>query len=104
MLPPDLEISCDPDRVDVTLVHAFLSASYWGQGRSRETVERSIKHSLCFGAYAGGQQIAFARVITDRAVFGYLADVFKDVRRPSRPRAHHRSRAAGAAFPASLTR
>jgi N-acetylglutamate synthase-like GNAT family acetyltransferase len=76
VLPPDLEISCDPARIDVALVHDFLRTSYWAEGRSRETVERSIKHSLCFGAYAAGQQIAFARVITDRAVFAYLADVF----------------------------
>jgi N-acetylglutamate synthase-like GNAT family acetyltransferase len=76
VLPPDLEISCDPSKIDVTVVHEFLRTSYWAEGRSRETVERSIKHSLCFGAYTAGQQIAFARVITDRAVFAYLADVF----------------------------
>ena len=76
MLPPDLEISCDPNRIDVALVHDFLRTSYWAEGRSRETVERSIKNSLCFGAYSAGRQIAFARVITDRAVFAYLADVF----------------------------
>jgi len=76
VLPADLEISCDPNRIDVALVHAFLRASYWAEGRSRETVERSIGNSLCFGAYTAGRQIAFARVITDRAVFAYLADVF----------------------------
>jgi len=76
VLPPDLEISCEPDRIDVTLVHEILRTSYWAEGRGREVVERSIRNSLCFGAYAGGKQIAFARVITDRAVFAYLADVF----------------------------
>jgi N-acetylglutamate synthase-like GNAT family acetyltransferase len=76
MLPPEFEISCDPTRIDLSLVHAFLGTSYWAQGRGRETVERSIQNSLCFGAYAAGRQIAFARVITDRAVFAYLADVF----------------------------
>ena len=72
----DYEISCDPERIDVPLVHTFLSGSYWAGGRSRETVERSIKNSLCFGVYAAARQIGFARVITDRAVFAYLADVF----------------------------
>jgi N-acetylglutamate synthase-like GNAT family acetyltransferase len=76
VLPPDFEISCDPNRIDVSLVHEFLRTSYWAEGRSRETVERSIRNSLCFGAYSAGRQIAFARVITDLAVFAYLADVF----------------------------
>jgi N-acetylglutamate synthase-like GNAT family acetyltransferase len=71
-----MEISCDQGRIDVSLVHEFLRTSYWAQGRSRETVERSIRHSRCCGAYSAGRQIAFARVITDRAVFAYLADVF----------------------------
>ena len=76
MLPDDLEISTDPARLDVDMVHRFLSTSYWAQGRSRETVEHSIANSMAFGAYTSGRQVAFARVITDRAVFGYLADVF----------------------------
>jgi len=71
-----IEISTDPSRIDVSLVHDFLSNSYWAKGRPREVVERSIAHSLCFGAYEGGNQVAFARLITDRAVFAYLADVF----------------------------
>ena len=71
-----IEVSVDPSRIDVSLVHEFLSSSYWAKGRPRELVERSIEHSLCFGAYENGRQIAFARVITDRAVFAYLADVF----------------------------
>jgi GNAT superfamily N-acetyltransferase len=57
-------------------VHAFLTRSYWAQGVPREVVLRSVRHSLCFGAYDGGRQVAFARVITDRATFAYLADVF----------------------------
>lgn len=69
MLPPDFDISCDASRLDVGLIHGFLQTTYWARGRSRETVERSIEHSLCFGAYSAGTQIAFARVITDRAVF-----------------------------------
>ena len=77
MSSSEYEVSCDQARIDVSLVHAFLRDSYWAQGRSLETVERSIRNSLCFGVYtADGKQIAFARVITDRAVFAYLADVF----------------------------
>ena len=76
MLSLQYEISCDPTRIDISLVHDFLCQSYWAEGRSRDVVERSIRNSLCFGAYTVEQQIAFARVITDRAVFAYLADVF----------------------------
>jgi GNAT superfamily N-acetyltransferase len=76
MLPDDLEISSAPERIDIDLVWRFLSTSYWAQGRSRETVMRSIANSIAFGAYTSGRQVAFARVITDQAVFGYLADVF----------------------------
>jgi GNAT superfamily N-acetyltransferase len=76
VLPSDIEISCERDRLDVAMIHEFLRTSYWAAGRSREIVERSIANSLCFGAYSAGRQIAFARVITDRAVFAYLADVF----------------------------
>jgi N-acetylglutamate synthase-like GNAT family acetyltransferase len=72
----DLEISTDPGRLDVGLIHETLARSYWAQNRSRTVVERSIQNSLCVGAYLSNQQVAFARVISDRAVFGYLADVF----------------------------
>jgi GNAT superfamily N-acetyltransferase len=72
----DLVFSTDAARLDVDLVHAFLSASYWAEGRSRVVVEESIRNSLCFGAYVGKVQVAFARVVTDFATFAYLADVF----------------------------
>lgn len=77
---PGYLISTDRSRLDVDLIQQFLGSSYWAEGRTREMVERSIRHSLCFGVYEGGPegapQVAFARVITDCAVFGYLADVF----------------------------
>jgi GNAT superfamily N-acetyltransferase len=76
MLSDDLEISTDPARIDVDLVHRFLSTSYWAEGRPRDVVERSIAHSICFGAYTRGRQVAFGRVVTDRAVFAYFADIF----------------------------
>jgi len=68
--------STDPARIDIDLVHAFLSTSYWAEGRSRVAVEESIRNSLCFGAYIGEAQVGFARVVTDFATFAYLADVF----------------------------
>lgn len=71
-----LEISTDRARLDVDLIHDFLSNSYWAAGRSRAAVEKSISHSLCFGAYIGREQVAFARLVTDEATFAYLADVF----------------------------
>lgn len=70
------EISTDPARVDVAAVHAFLTRSYWAGGIPLETVARSIEHSLPFGLYHGPALVGFARVITDRATFGYLGDVF----------------------------
>ena len=74
--PPGCEISSDPARLDVDLIHRFLSSSYWAEGRPRDVVERSLRNSLCFGAYIDGAQVGFGRVITDRAVFAYMADVF----------------------------
>ena len=71
-----LDISTDPARLALDLIHRTLASAYWAAGRTREVIERSIRHSLCFGGYVDGRQVAFARVITDRAVFAYLADVF----------------------------
>jgi GNAT superfamily N-acetyltransferase len=73
-----LRISTDRDELDVDLIHRFLSEeAYWSRGIPRATVERAIAGSLCFGGYLEGiGQVAFARVTTDGATFGYLADVF----------------------------
>lgn len=72
----DFVVSTDPSRFDITLIHQFLSRSYWSEGIPREIVERSIENSLCFGVFEKSEQVGFARVITDRATFAYLADVF----------------------------
>ena len=73
----DLLISDDPSLLDRVLIHRFLSErSYWAQGVSREIVDRSLEHSLCFGVYQGAKQTGFARVVTDFATFAWLADVF----------------------------
>jgi GNAT superfamily N-acetyltransferase len=70
-------ISTDPRRLDLDLIHDFLSRrSYWAAGRSRERVVRSIEHSLPFGLYHASGQVGFARVVTDDVVIAYLADVF----------------------------
>jgi GNAT superfamily N-acetyltransferase len=70
-------ISTDPAALDVDVIHGFLTRSYWAEGIPREVVERSIRGSLCFGLFAeDGAEVGFARVITDRATFAYLADVF----------------------------
>ena len=72
-----IEISNDNNRLDVSLIHAFLAnESYWVPGISRQSVEKSIEHSLCFGAYNGDHQVAFARVVTDYVRFAHLLDVF----------------------------
>ena len=73
---PEFEISTDPARLDVDVIHGFLQTSYWAAKRRRSVVERAIRHSLCFGAYRGDEQVGFARVVSDRAVFAYIMDVF----------------------------
>ncbi len=76
-LPGGWEISTDRARLDRDLVHAVLRESYWARGIPRDTLERAIANSLCFGLYAAdGAQAGFARVVTDRATYAYLADVF----------------------------
>ena len=72
----DYLISTDPGRIDLDVVHRFLSCAYWCEGIPREVVACAIRNSLCFGMYTGGKQIGFARAITDRATYAYLADVF----------------------------
>jgi GNAT superfamily N-acetyltransferase len=70
-------IGTDPAELDLDLIHGFLSThSTWARGIPRATVERAIRHSLCFGGYLGNAQIAFARVISDYATFANLVDVF----------------------------
>lgn len=60
----------------MTVIHGFLSKSYWAEGRTEETIQTSIDHSICFGVYLDNEQIGFARVVSDRAIFAYIMDVF----------------------------
>ena len=69
-------ISTDMNRLDLAVVHGFLTTSYWAAGIPLEIVKKSIEHSLSFGVYWGEQQVGFARVITDYATFAYIGDVF----------------------------
>jgi GNAT superfamily N-acetyltransferase len=72
----DLIISDDKLKLDVELIHKFLTTSYWAEGRTIEEVKNSIEHSICFGVYKDDQQIGFARILTDYSVIAYLMDVF----------------------------
>jgi GNAT superfamily N-acetyltransferase len=71
------EISTDPQRLDLDAVHAWLTRSYWSPGIPREVVARAAANSLCFGLHHATQgQVGYARVVTDRASFAYLCDVY----------------------------
>jgi GNAT superfamily N-acetyltransferase len=73
----DFLISTDPTLLDLPLIHDFLAnRSYWATGRPLEIVRRSLVNSLCFGLYDKGRQVGLARVVTDRATFAWLCDVF----------------------------
>lgn len=76
----DFEIDTDLDRIDIDLVHHWLSTdAYWALGRSRETVERAARASLNFGVYApDGGQVGYARVVSDLTTFAWLCDVYID--------------------------
>lgn len=72
----EFEISTDLARLQLNEIHRYLSRSYWASGRSLETVRSSTHNSLCFGLYHGPRQVGFARVISDKATFAYLCDVY----------------------------
>ena len=69
-------ISTDPARLDRPAIRDFLAATYWSPEIPQDVVDRGIEGSLVFGLYAGEKQIGFARAITDRATFAYVADVY----------------------------
>ena len=77
-LPGGFELDDDPDRIDVDAVHAFISTeSYWGLGRAREPIERAVAGSTrVLGLYLNGEQIGFARAVSDGVTLAYLADVY----------------------------
>lgn len=70
-------ISTDKKLLDIDVIYNFLNEeSYWAKGITRERLEKAIEHSVCFGVYDGNKLVGFARVVTDRATFAYLCDVF----------------------------
>ena len=69
-------VSSDLARMDMSVVHGYLSRAYWCEDIPRETLERAMRNSLCFGLFEGGNQIGFARVVSDRTTFAYICDVF----------------------------
>jgi GNAT superfamily N-acetyltransferase len=72
-----LRLSTRTQEMDVDAIHAYLSGdSYWARGIPRAVVARAVQHSLCVGVFDGAAQVAFARAITDRATYAYLADVY----------------------------
>ncbi len=73
-----ITVSTDKSKLNVDFIHEFLTSCYWSTGISKNIVEKSIEGSICFGIYKNDTQIGFARVISDRSTFAYLADVFID--------------------------
>jgi len=69
-------ISDDKTKLDIGLIHNFLTSSYWANGRTLDEVQKSINHSDCFRVYMHDRQIGFARILTDRIAFAYLMGVF----------------------------
>jgi N-acetylglutamate synthase-like GNAT family acetyltransferase len=77
VIKEEYRISTDSALLQTDIIHRYLSEeSYWAQNIPKAVVEKSIANSLCFGLYHSGKQIGFARLVTDKATFAYLADVF----------------------------
>ena len=71
-----IKISTDKSKLEIDVIHQFLTTTYWAKGRTFEEVKKTIETCLCFGVYLNNKQIGFARVATDYTVFAYLMDVF----------------------------
>lgn len=73
-----ITITDDKRKLQIDRVCKLLNSTYWAEARSEEVIEKSIEHSICFGVYDGGNQIGFARCVTDYATVYWLADVVID--------------------------
>lgn len=71
-----ITLSLDPSRLNIDAIHAFLTGTYWSAGISRDVVAQAVAGSVCIGAFHGDAQVGFARLVTDKATFAYLADVY----------------------------
>lgn len=69
-------ITTDPQKLDVDAIHAYLTRSFWAEGIPKATVGKAVANSLCFGLFDGSAQVGLARVVTDRATYAYLCDVY----------------------------
>jgi len=77
MIKEEYTFSTDKSKLDFEVIHQYLSGeSYWAKGISRDILKRSLENSMCFGVYKDNEQVGFARIISDKATFAYLADVF----------------------------
>lgn len=74
--PAGYELTSEPGRIDVQAAHAYLARSYWAPGIPLAIVARAVANSVCVAAFKDGEQVGLARVVTDRATFAYLADVY----------------------------
>jgi GNAT superfamily N-acetyltransferase len=74
----EFTINTDKTKMDIPVIHQYITRSYWAEGIPVETIEKAVEGSLCFGVFHGEKQIGLARVITDAATFAYLCDVFID--------------------------
>jgi len=72
----DFTVVTDPSKLDVVAIHRYLTRAYWSEGLPPHIVEKALANSLCFGLFQGTQQIGLARVVTDRATYAYLCDVY----------------------------
>ena len=72
----EIVVTTDRSRLDLEVIHGYLTRSYWAKGIPRKTVARAMDRSLCFGAFEGDRQVGFARVISDLTTFAYVSDVF----------------------------
>ena len=75
-LPASYVISDDPTRLDLDVIHGFLAQSYWAKSIPQELVARTIQNSMVWGVYTAQGQVGYARIVTDKATFAYLCDVF----------------------------
>ena len=71
-----IQISTDKSKLQIGVIHQFLTKTYWAKGRTIKEVKKSIENSFCFGVYLNDKQIGFARIVTDYVVFAYIMDVF----------------------------
>ncbi|WP_026679037.1 GNAT family N-acetyltransferase [Fictibacillus gelatini] len=80
-------ISDRKELLELDKIHSWLQTSYWAAERTKETIEKSINGSLCFGIYSESGQVGFMRIVTDKATFSWICDVIIDP--------HHRGKGLG---------